>query len=150
MSTVVRAPPKNFRAVRLEWAATRIQNAFSGFLARRALRALKGIERLQALVRGRQVRKQAAVTHRQFRRCSIVTAARSISETSRGWLVCDSKGTMEDVKTKLQIRQKGAFKRERTLAYSLAQKQWRSNTSLSSWTNSSNPYLKGQEFDKKR
>ena len=37
-----------------------------------------------------------------------------------GW--CDSKGTLEDVKSKLQMRQEGAFKRERALAYSLAQK----------------------------
>lgn len=37
-----------------------------------------------------------------------------------GW--CDSKGTLEDVKAKLQMRQDGAFKRERAIAYSLAQK----------------------------
>ena len=35
---------------------------------------------------------------------------------------CDSKGTLEDVKAKLQMRQEGAFKRERAIAYSLAQK----------------------------
>lgn len=32
MATVVRAPPKDFRAVRQEWAAIRIQTAFRGFL----------------------------------------------------------------------------------------------------------------------
>lgn len=37
-----------------------------------------------------------------------------------GW--CDSKGTLEDVKAKLHMRQEGAFKRERAIAYSLAQK----------------------------
>lgn len=32
MVTVVRAAPKDFRVVRQEWAAIRIQTAFRGFL----------------------------------------------------------------------------------------------------------------------
>ncbi|KAL0874482.1 hypothetical protein Bca101_024187 [Brassica carinata] len=43
-------------------AATRIQTAFRGYLARKALRALKGIVQLQAYIRGRAVRRQAMTT----------------------------------------------------------------------------------------
>eukprot|EP00250_Pteridium_aquilinum_P007243 c17007_g1_i1 orf=354-1967(-) len=49
---------------REERAAVRIQAAFRGYLARRALRALKGLVRLQALVRGHTVRRQATITLR--------------------------------------------------------------------------------------
>ncbi|KAL5229178.1 hypothetical protein ABZP36_017443 [Zizania latifolia] len=47
-----------------EIAAVKAQAAFRGYLARRAFRALKGIIRLQALIRGHLVRRQAASTLR--------------------------------------------------------------------------------------
>ncbi|KAA0042547.1 protein IQ-DOMAIN 1-like [Cucumis melo var. makuwa] len=47
-----------------ERAATIIQSWYRGHLARCALRALKGLVRLQALVRGYNVRKQAQMTMR--------------------------------------------------------------------------------------
>ncbi|GER45028.1 IQ domain-containing protein [Striga asiatica] len=139
VAALAKASPKDFMVVRREWAAVRIQTVFRAFLARRALRALKALVRLQAIVRGRLVRKQAAVTLRCMQalvraqarvraQCSQSSAGGDfeslnqvdpVKKAESGW--CDSRGTVEQVMSKLQLKQNGALKRERAIAYALAQ-----------------------------
>ncbi|KAJ1382218.1 IQ motif, EF-hand binding site [Sesbania bispinosa] len=144
VAVVVRAPPKDFMVIKQEWAAIRIQAVFRAFLARRALRALRAVVRLQAIFRGRLVRKQAAVTLRCMQALVRVQArvrARNVRNSPEGKAVqklleeyrnqadpvklaeqgwCDIPGTADEVKAKLRMRQEGAIKRDRAMAYSLS------------------------------
>ncbi|XP_057446201.1 protein IQ-DOMAIN 31-like isoform X2 [Lotus japonicus] len=62
MESVDQDAPPDPEVIRLEEAAIHAQAAFRGYMARRAYRALKGIIRLQALIRGHLVRRQAVAT----------------------------------------------------------------------------------------
>ncbi|CAF2083714.1 hypothetical protein HID58_021757 [Brassica napus] len=132
MAALIRAPPKDFLLVKREWASTRIQAAFRAFLARQAFRALKAVVRIQAIFRGRQVRKQAAVTLRCMQALvrvqSRVRAHRRApsdstehkdpaKQSEKSW--CGSPRSIKEVKTKLQMKQEGAIKRERAMVYAL-------------------------------
>ncbi|RDX61585.1 Protein IQ-DOMAIN 31 [Mucuna pruriens] len=65
-------------------AVVKIQTVFRGYLARKALRALKGLVKLQALVRGYLVRKQAAATLHGMQ--ALIRAQATVRSKKRGGL----------------------------------------------------------------
>ncbi|KAI5076182.1 hypothetical protein GOP47_0008247 [Adiantum capillus-veneris] len=139
--------------VQQERAAIRIQTAFRVFLAKKALRALKGLLRLQAAITGHDTPKQSSVSlhcihvfvrvqariHRQ--RAGKSGDALGLPEQDAPSLVvdkcraepemewCNALGTVEEIQAKEQQRQMAAIKRERAIAYAFCNK-WKANTKI--------------------
>eukprot|EP00249_Psilotum_nudum_P021387 c28088_g2_i1 orf=285-1868(-) len=132
---------------REEWAAIKLQTAFRRHMGRRRL---KGVVRLQALVRGHIVRRQARTTLRCVQAVVRVQArvrARRVRMSEEGQAVQQklrqrqqqdlhskepmgdrdsSNGTLHELHAKMGSVKEGVAKRERALAYAFSRQLWRS------------------------
>ncbi|KAM3289982.1 protein IQ-DOMAIN 3 isoform X1 [Capsicum chacoense] len=142
-----------------EIAAIRIQKAFRGYLARRALKALRGLVRLKTMIQGQSVKRQATSTLKCMQTLARVQSqvrARRIrmseenqvlqrqlqqkhekeqekkktsSQSGNDWN--DSTRSKEQVDANLQMKQEVAMRRERALAYAYTHQPTRRNPSKS-------------------
>ncbi|KAK1667157.1 hypothetical protein QYE76_055316 [Lolium multiflorum] len=86
---------------REEEAAVVVQKAFRGYLARKALRALRSLVKLQALVRGYLVRRQAATTLRRLQALMRLQAdSHAVKQASYRRSMEQERIVTEDVRTK--------------------------------------------------
>nr|GLL34936.1 protein IQ-DOMAIN 1-like [Ipomoea trifida] len=148
-----------------EIAAIRIQTAFRGYLARRALRALKGLVRLKTMLHGQSVKRQAASTLKcmqtlarvqsevRARRVRMVEENQTlqkqlqqkqekeqmVSEYGENWDV--STQSKEQIEANLQSKHDAAKRRERALAYAYTHQTLRNSSKPSHQTfmNPNNP-----------
>ncbi|XVE75333.1 hypothetical protein DITRI_Ditri12bG0086100 [Diplodiscus trichospermus] len=145
--------PQYLRKSKEEIAAIKIQSAFRGYLARRVLRALRGLVRLKSLIQGQSVKRQATTSLRCMQTLARVQSqicARRIRmseenqalqrqlqhkrekeleklRTMEDWN--DSPQSKEQIEARQQNKQEAAMRRERALAYAFSHQQ--------SWKNSS-------------
>lgn len=132
-------------------AAIRIQTAFRAYMARRMLRCVRGITRLQRVIKGRSARYQASSTLSYLHSWSRIQAqlrARRLSMVTESWinrkkqenqlkleaklrdLQADWWGgseTKEVVLGRIHQREEASIKRERAMAYAFTH-QWRANS----------------------
>ncbi|ONK62440.1 uncharacterized protein A4U43_C07F3880 [Asparagus officinalis] len=124
-----------------EIAAIRIQTAFRGYLARRALRALRGLVRLKSLIHGNACKRQATTTLRcmqtlarvqsqirsrrirmseenqALQRQLLLKREKELESLRMGGEWDDSLQSKEQIEASLQSKQEAAVRRERALAY---------------------------------
>ncbi|KAF8110752.1 hypothetical protein N665_0079s0066 [Sinapis alba] len=127
-------------------SATKIQAAFRGYMARRSFRALKGLVRLQGVVRGHSVKRQTmnamkymqllvrVQTQVQLRRIQMLEhRARNEKDdpklasslASDDW--DDSVLTKEEKEARLHRKIDAMIKRERSMAYAYSHQLWKNS-----------------------
>ncbi|XVF83287.1 hypothetical protein PTKIN_Ptkin16aG0474500 [Pterospermum kingtungense] len=147
--------PRHLGKSKEEMAAIKIQTAFRGYMARRALRALRGLVRLKSLIQGQSVKRQATSTLRcmqtlarvqsqiRARRLRMLEENQALQRqlqqkcekeleklrASMGEDWDDSTQSKEQTEARQQHKQEAAMRRERALAYAFSHQQ--------SWKNSS-------------
>ncbi|CAH1438483.1 unnamed protein product [Lactuca virosa] len=143
-----------------EIAAIKIQTAYRGHLARRALRAVRGLGRLKSLIQGQSVKRQAISTlkcmqtlahvqsqvrsrrirmseeNQTFKRQFLLKHEKEFNTTrsSFGNSWDDSRKSKEEIEARLQNRHEAAVRRERAMAYAHSHQQTWKNAK-----NSTNP-----------
>ncbi|KAD5961976.1 hypothetical protein R6Q59_000109 [Mikania micrantha] len=149
-------------------AAIKIQTAYRGHLARRVLRAVRGLRRLQSLVQGQSVKRQTTTSLKRMQTLAHVQSqVRSrrvrMSEenkvlqqlllkhekefnsinSSLGNTWDDSRKSKEETEASLRRKQEAVLRRERALAYAHTQQQmWKNSTNSANQTflDSNNPH----------
>lgn len=135
-----------------EVAAIKIQTAFRSYLAKRALRALRGLVRLKTLMEGPVVKRQAASTLKCMQtlsrvQCQIRTRrirmteenqalqrqllqkhAKELVNLQMGDEWDDSIQSKEQIEASLLSKHEAAMRRERAMAYSFTHQQSRKNS----------------------